>query len=108
MKAFLKGKDLPRYTYKEDSAYGEEAVKRTLAHATADEAGLLLFFFSTGAREQEVQCACWPDVNFAGKSYQATEHRDLGFRPRDNDEGSVPLPDSLIDRLIARRKRWPP
>jgi len=107
MKAVLQGKDMPKYTQKEVSAYEDDAVKMMLAHATVDEADLLRFFLCTGAREQEVQYACWPDVNFSGKSYKVTEHLDLGFIPKDKEEGSIPLPDSMIERLIARKKRYP-
>lgn len=41
------------------------------------------------------------------KTYTATEHLDLGYKPKDKEEGTLPLRDLLVDRLLARRKRYP-
>jgi integrase/recombinase XerD len=42
-----------------------------------------------------------------GKTYKVTEHLDLGFRPRDKEEETVPIPDLLVDILTRRRLRHP-
>jgi integrase/recombinase XerD len=46
-------------------------------------------------------------VNFTAKTFSVTEKLDLGFIPKDKEEGEIPIPDSLIDRLRARRKKYP-
>src|SRR6185437_8366579 len=39
--------------------------------------------------------------------YKVTEHLEIGYRPKDKEEGSVPIPDLLVERLHERRKRYP-
>ena len=41
------------------------------------------------------------------RSYTVTEHLDLGFRPKDKEEGTLPIPTLLVDVLKARRRRYP-
>ena len=41
------------------------------------------------------------------KTYTVTEHLDLGYRPKDKEEGTLPIPDLLVDALRERRKRNP-
>jgi integrase/recombinase XerD len=36
-----------------------------------------------------------------------TEHTDLGFKPKDSEEGTIPLFDPLIETLRQRRRRYP-
>ena len=54
-----------------------------------------------------MQFASWSDIDLAAKTYAVTGHRKLGFIPKDKEEGIIPLPDVLVDRLTARRKRYP-
>jgi integrase len=51
--------------------------------------------------------ACWEDVNFEAKTYTVREHLEIGFVPKDREEREVPLPDSLVDALKARRRMYP-
>lgn len=105
--SLLKGKDLPTYTEKKVRAYNRGQLATLFAEATQDEVDLLHFFLCTGAREQEVQFVCWTDVDLELKTYTVTEHLDLGYRPKDKEEGSLPIPDILVDILRARRVRHP-
>ena len=99
--------DMPRYTEKTVAKYGDSVLDRLFDHATLDESDLLNFFMDTGTREQECACACWPDVDFEGKTHRIKEHLDLGFMPKDSEEGRIPISDSLVEILRARRKRYP-
>jgi len=99
--------DRVKYTEKAVSAYGMDEIQQLLAAADQDETELFQFFLFTGAREKEVQFATWRDVNFTAKSFTVTEKLDLGFTPKDKEEGEIPIPDSLVDRLRLRRKRFP-
>jgi integrase/recombinase XerD len=103
----LANKDLPRYTAKRVKAYSPAQVDSMFAHANKHEADLLHFLLCTGAREQEAQYACWTDVDLTQKRYTFTEHIDLGFRPKDREEGTIPFPEILVQVLKARRKRHP-
>lgn len=107
LESLLKGKDLPTYTQKKVRAYNQFELGLMLGHASEDESDLLHFFLCTGAREQEVQFVCWSDVDLERKTYTVTEHLDLGYRPKDKEEGTVPIPDLLVDVLQRRRKRYP-
>lgn len=57
--------------------------------------------------EQEAQYVCWSDVDLERKTYTVTEHLDLGYRPKDKEEGTLPIPELLVGTLKARRKRYP-
>jgi len=107
LKSLLKGKDLPTYTEKKARAYNAGQLSKLFAHSTQDDADLLHFFLCTGAREQEVEYVCWPDVDLDLKTYTVTEHLDLGYTPKDKEEGGLPIPDLLVDVLKARRARYP-
>jgi integrase len=99
--------DLPKYTKKKVTKYGDSVLDRMFDHATLDESDLLNFFMDTGAREQETANACWSDVDLDGKTYTIREHLDLGFMPKDSEEGTIRISDSLVEILRARRKRYP-
>ncbi|RZU40028.1 tyrosine-type recombinase/integrase [Edaphobacter modestus] len=105
--SLLIGKDLPQYTEKKVRAYNPSQLAKLFAEATQDEADLLHFFLCTGAREQEAQFVCWTDVDLELKTYTVTEHLDLGYQPKDKEEGSLPIPDVLVRVLKARRERYP-
>jgi len=46
-------------------------------------------------------------VNFVAKTFSVTEKLDLAFTPKDKEEGDIPIPDSLVDTLRARRAKYP-
>ena len=68
---------------------------------------LFQFLLCTGVREQEATFATWPDVNFHNKKFKVSEKFDLGFTPKDKEEGSIPIPDSMVALLQGRRLRYP-
>jgi len=96
--SLLKGKDLPKYTKKKVRAYNEIELGKMFSHACEDETDLLQFLLCTGVREQEAKYACWCDVDLVTKIYKVTEHLDLGFTPKDKEEGKsrsrITLPPS--------------
>jgi integrase len=105
--SLLTGKALPQFTEKKVRAYNLVELSKMFEHATPDESDLLHFLLCTGAREQEAQFVCWSDVDLERQTYTVTEHLDLGYRPKDKEEGTLPLPELLVDTLKARRKRFP-
>ena len=105
--SLLKGKDLPKFTKKKVRAYNPVLLAKIFDAATQDESDLLHFLLCTGAREQEAQFVCWTDVDLEQKTYTVTEHLDLGYRPKDREEGSLPIADLLVDALRSRRLRYP-
>jgi integrase/recombinase XerD len=99
--------DRPRYTEKVVSAYSKDEIRRLMTAANQDEYELFQFFLCTGAREQEVEYATWRDVDLNQKTFAVTEKLDFGFVPKDKEEGIIPIPDSLVELLRARKQRRP-
>jgi hypothetical protein len=62
-----------------------------MAAADQKEYELFQVFLMTGGREKEVQFACWPDVSSSNRTFSVREKRDLGYTPKDLEEGEIPL-----------------
>ena len=62
------------------------------------------FFLETGLREQEVMYTTWRNLDPMGKVVAVRSKPEMGFRIKDKEERSVPVPDSLISALVDRRK----
>jgi integrase len=105
--SLLTGNDLPKYTDKKVRAYNPLELGKLFGRATADQSDLLHFLLCTGTREQEAQFVCWSDVDLERQTYTVTEYLDLGYRPKDKEEGTLPIPELLVQTLKDRRKRYP-
>ena len=103
----LQKSDRPRYTEKAVSAYTKDEICRLLSAADLEESETIQFFLFTGTREQETEFGSWPDLDFTNKTFSVVEKLDLGFTPKDKEEGKIPIPDSLVDLLRERRRRHP-
>ena len=99
--------DRIKFTEKTVSAYSPEEIQRLMVAADREEADLFQFLLCTGVREQEAMYATWRDVDFNGRTFLVREKLDLKFTPKDKEEGKIPIPDSLVELLGARRKRYP-
>ncbi len=99
--------DRVKFTEKTAEAYSIEDLRRLFAAAEQEELELFEFLLGTGVREQEAMFATWRDVDFSNKTFKVSEKLDLGFTPKDKEEGSIPIPDSLVELLDARRKQYP-
>jgi integrase/recombinase XerD len=97
--------DKVRYTEKVVSGYSMPELQTLFAAADQEEHDLFQFFLCTGCRDGEVQHATWADIDFHRNLYTVKERLDLGFRPKDKEEGSIPLPDDFVARMKARRAR---
>jgi hypothetical protein len=98
---------MPNFTKKTVRKYGDFVLDRMFEHANLDESDLISFFMETGTCEQEAKYACWPEVDLEGKTYSIKEHLDLGFSPKNSEEGTIRISDALVEILRARRKRYP-
>jgi integrase/recombinase XerD len=103
----LEKTDRIKYTEKIVSSYQPEEITKLLAAADQEESEIFQFFLFTGSRDQEVQYATWRDVDFSAKTFTVSEKLDLQWSPKDSEEGSIPIPDSLVEALQNRRKRYP-
>src|SRR2546426_12836068 len=65
------------------------------------------FFLGTGCRDKEVTFAAWSDIDFDKKTYHVRRKEDVHFTPKSHESRTIPLPDSLVALLKARRKNAP-
>jgi integrase len=103
----LPKKDMPKFTEKLVAAYTEDEIRALLAVASPEDGLLFLFFLWSGAREQEVTYCSWSDISFAACTFSVTEKPDLGFKPKDHEERTVPLPSELVEELKEYRRQCP-
>jgi integrase/recombinase XerD len=99
--------DLPKYTKKKVRKYNKVMLQKMFDAATQDEYELLHFFLGIGPRAGEGAYATYPDVDYVANRYTVTEHLDLGFTPKDGEEGTFPIAPFLTQMLAARRLRYP-
>ncbi len=95
--------DKPKYDEKAPSAYDADQLKALFDVADSEERLLFEFFLGTGFREQEVMHCTWRNVDFKGKVITVMSKPEFGFRVKDKEERSVPVPDSLIEALTRRK-----
>jgi integrase len=88
--------------------YTEVEIKKLFAAMNENELLRYKFFLGSGCRMREVMFAAWDDIDFDHKSYHVCGKKDVGFTPKSHESRTVPLPDSLVALLRARRQghRW--
>jgi integrase len=65
------------------------------------------FFLGTAARDKEVTYAAWSDIDFEKKTYHIRGKKDVGFSLKNHESRVVPIPDTLVELLKARKKNVP-
>ena len=97
----VSAKDWPRYTEKEVEVYEPEEVIAFFAQCNPERRVVFRFFLGSGAREQEVAFTAWTDLDLRNSLWHVRAKPDKGFKPKDYEERTVPLPDVLVDELKA-------
>jgi integrase len=87
--------------------YTESELTRLFAEMDDEEQIRYKFFLGSGCRDKEVTFASWNDIDFDKKTYHVRRKEDVGFAPKSHESRTIPLPDSLIALLRARRKKAP-
>jgi integrase/recombinase XerD len=88
-------------------AYSVEELRALNAASTDEELQIWQFFLGTGFREDEVAHACDTDVDFKLKTISVLEKRQWNWNPKDKEERTVPIPDSLLEILKVRKAMHP-
>ena len=83
--------------------YTEQELRDLFARSSEDDKFLWRFFLGTGFREAEVAVAEYSDINVEKRTIQVVEKSEYGFKPKDCEKRVVPIPDSLIAELQARK-----
>ena len=91
--------------------YTDEELKRLFAEMDEEEGIRYKFFLGTGCRDKEVTFAAWNDIDFDKKTYHVRRKEDAHFTLKSHKSRDIPLPDSLVALVKARRKnalhdRW--
>ena len=103
----MRRNEFPRYTERVASCYAANEIQALLSVADMDECDILHFFLCTGARSEEVRYATWADIDWDSRVFTVQEKDQCEFRPKDREEGPIPVPEALIERLRYRRRRFP-
>jgi integrase/recombinase XerD len=96
-----------KYTEKKAKAYPVEELRALNAASTDEELQIWQFFLDTGFREDETAHACYTDVDFRNKTISVLEKRQWDWEPKDKEERTVPIPDSLVELLTVRKEMHP-
>jgi integrase/recombinase XerD len=103
----LSAADWPKYDEKDVTAHNSDELASLFAASSSEERILFEFFLSTGFREQKTMYCPWANVDLKKQGDLGLVEAGIGFRAKDKEERSVPVPDSLIEAL-AERKRLAP
>jgi len=94
-------KDAPDYTETGIETYSAEELGQLFGACTADERLVFQFFLGTGCREREVMFATWKDVELTAGTFTVKAKPAMGFKPKDSEERTIPIPSSLVRDLKA-------
>jgi integrase/recombinase XerD len=91
--------------------YSDKELKKLFAEMDDEENIRYRFFLGTACRDKEVTFASWTDLNFDKKTYTVRSKPDVGFTVKNHESRTIPMPDSLVALLKARKKansngRW--
>jgi integrase len=87
--------------------YTDSELTKLFAEMDDEEEIRYKFFLGSGCRDKEVTFAAWSDIDFDKKTYHVRRKEDVAFTPKSHESRTIPLPDSLIALLWARRKNAP-
>jgi integrase/recombinase XerD len=100
----LNATDKPKAEEKEVEAYEAEELEIFFTAADPQERMIFQFFLGTGLREREVMFVSWRNIDFKNCWVKVRSKPEMGFKIKDKQERSVPVPDALMAALAERRK----
>ena len=87
--------------------YSDEEIKKLFGEMDEEEKARYSFFLGTACRDKEVTFASWADVDLNKKTYTVRSKPDMSFTVKNHESRTIPLPDSLVKLLKARRNAMP-
>jgi integrase/recombinase XerD len=99
--------DLPTFEDDPPIPFAEEELKKLFGVMNEEDRVRYKFFLGTACREQEVQFATWPDVDFERMEFHIRQKQDVGFTPKNHEKRTVPIPANLVALLKQRKKNAP-
>jgi integrase len=104
----LQRRDWPDYVEPMCPVYEQEELEKFFAACTEDERTLYMTYLLTGLRDKEVRYLTWRDVDFRNQAVRVTAKPQYDFKPKNKEEREVPVPQSLLDLLLAHREKQRP
>jgi integrase len=98
-------RDWPKYTEQDVEVYEREELTTLFERCNDRERILFKFFLSSAGRDREVIFTAWPNLDLKNALWHVKAKPNLGFKPKDYEERTVPLPDSIVEELRKWRKR---
>jgi integrase len=95
-------RDWPKYTEQDVEVYEREELTELFQRCEERERVLFKFFLSSAGRDREVIFTAWTNLDLKNSLWHVKAKPNLGFKPKDYEERTVPLPDSIVEEL----KRW--
>ncbi|MFI5110210.1 MAG: tyrosine-type recombinase/integrase, partial [Terriglobales bacterium] len=105
----ITGRDLPEFTPREIETYTIDELQKFFFACNDEENTIFQFFLHSGERDQEVRYTTWADIDFElgvvrVTRKEKTRSRAWKFQPKGKAVRSIPVPDSLLKILRARRQ----
>lgn len=102
------GRRAPKYDKTLPEIYDPNDLK-TLLDSLESSYHQLVFnlLLKTGLREQEAMYLEWHDISFNSQTLTIHSKPSLGFRIKDKEERSVPIPSDLLKRLQKYAEEFP-
>ena len=100
----LKKHDRPKFVEPEPESYSDDELENFLAACDDEEKDYFSFLLMTGCRKREATYCAWNDVDLKAGTVRVTAKPEYGFRPKDCEERTIPIPDALIAILRKRAK----
>jgi integrase len=90
----------PKFDVTLPQVYTVEQIEAFFSSLTSDYHRLVFtLLLKTGMREQEAMYLQWSDIDLRRRTLLIRSKPELGFRIKDREERSIPLPDDLVERL---------
>jgi integrase/recombinase XerD len=99
--------DWPTVDKQEIEVYEDDELRTLFEDCGEENFELFQFFRLTGFRHQEVAFCSWPDFNARRGTVAVTRKMEMGFRPKNHEERTIPIPGVLVDLLKTRKERYP-
>jgi integrase/recombinase XerD len=97
-------RDWPKYVTEEPESYEDDELEKFFAACDLEQKVFFEFYLMTGFRKKEVAFCTWRDVDLRAGVVRVTAKPGHGFKPKNQEEREVPIPDRLVQSLKAWAK----
>ena len=95
----------PKYEKKLPTVYTAEQITAILKAADPYMKLVIGLALKCGLREQELVFLEWSDISEHDKVLRVQGKDEYGFKVKDSEQREIPIPDDLLEELIARKSK---